>query len=726
MHIQRLAILLLMVTAAQANAIQKSIQHPKEIKQQVQPEQTKISNEVPVLVEQGNSIVKQELPISQTVSSAARPQKLNPKPQSNLISEETAPVERKPTNTAIKTEQPAAKVPEKQPNVSVKDEVGVLPSVAEKAAPVERKPTNTAIKTAQPAVKEQEKQPNVNAKDQHKLPNNIPVAPAGTVGALPPVASVPLTDVVASSVAAKLPVVPAAPVAVKAPDAPKANAAAAIHEQPAAPVVVKTSAALNSHVAPAVPKQQLTNAIPKLEVMVAVAPEAPTSLVVDAAPVALKVDDASIIPVVEEQKKLNNVFSKGQASHVASGVTAGLVAKEQQKLPSVISSKLASPVVFVSKDQQKDSSVVPTQVAKETLTHDKHEEQLVLKGEQKQIQGEKFENTDQKVVSQTGAEARVGFLDSFYIIDDSTLSNDSDSNTSNDTSSSTHKHTHTHEHIYYKPALFPLPPPPFVSFVSDSASSSSNGYGNKYGNSNKYTNTSDNTNYYYNKYGSSSSGNKYGSSSSGSKPGYFPLPLLPIPFWKPGSVFSSNEKYNTTSSSDDPFYNYKPNYFEIPSFYINEKRAHEDAGSFGNQQGLVLIGHIFLHIKPQSGNGQTADFSSGNTASNSLLDNDKTKPTTGNVVKDDSSAKIEEPLHNSQLLLQPLVYPTNNENSEGNTNPLPNQINEIYRSLHLVHPTTQQRSQSPDVSEEGAVLFAVEIPKPIYRFFKSVFGVFSY
>ncbi|XP_051861246.1 uncharacterized protein LOC117572531 isoform X4 [Drosophila albomicans] len=467
MHIQRLAILLLMVTAAQANAIQKSIQHPNEIKQQVQPEQTKISNEVPVLVEQGNSIVKQELPISQTISSAARPQKLNPKPQSNLISEETAPVERKPTNTAIKTEQPAAKVPEKQPNVSVKDQhklpnnipvapaavgvlpsvaekaapverkptntaiktaqpaakeqekqpnvnandqhklpnnipvapaapVGVLPSVAEKAAPVERKPTNTAIKTAQPAAKEQEKQPNVNANDQHKLPNNIPVAPAGTVEALPPVASVPLTDVVASSVAAKLPVVPAAPVAVKAPVAPKANAAAAIHEQPAAPVVVKTSAALNSPVAPAVPEQQLANAIPKLEAMVAVAPEAPTSQVVDAAPVALKVD--AVIPVVEEQKKLNNVFSKGQASHVASGVTAGLVAKEQQKLPSVISSEQASPVVFVSKDQQNHSNAVPTQVANETLTHDKHEEQLVLKGEQKQIQGEKFENTDQKVL----------------------------------------------------------------------------------------------------------------------------------------------------------------------------------------------------------------------------------------------------------------------------------------------------------------------------------------
>ncbi|KAH8365965.1 hypothetical protein KR093_007729 [Drosophila rubida] len=665
MHMQRFAILLLLATAAQANVIQNGVQQPKE---------SKVTNEVPLAVEQGNAIVKQDVARPQQVSPVAMvPHVVQPhnKQPTVIAKVEATPVQQiKPAAPALAT----ANEQLKQPNVVS----NTIPK-AETVPALSREPSN-AIPVAAPA--------SVDVQEQQKQSNEIPKVVAAPVA---PAAPVPVP------VAAKTPKTPVAPVpvpvAAKTPETPVAPVpvpvAAKTPETPVAPVAVPVAAKNpEASVAPVAPKVTLPAA-------------APVSVVAPAA-----------APVANKQQKIHTVVTKGQAA--VAPVAA--VANEKEKLSNVIP---AASVAFVAREQEKQSP-------KDTARQVDHK------------QTEKLEGSNNHVANQAGAEPRVkyGYPDDFYIIDDGSHSNDTASNSTTPNSNSTTTHKHTHEHVYYKPALFPFPPPPLITFVSDSGAY---GYGNKYGSgSNKYGSGSHSNS-------SSSSGssgsagnkdhswlghNKYGgsSSSSGNKdqswPGFYPLPLLPIPFWKPGSV-SSSQKYNSSSNSntwgnkDDQLYSYKPNYYnEFPPFYINEKRGHADTEAAGKQPGLVLIGHIFLQLKVQGGKGETTDPSSGNTAF-------VQQPTASDGDKDDSSAKIEEPVHSPQLLLQPLVYPAHNQKTDSDASPLPNQINEIYRSLHVVHPSSQQRSQSPDVSEDGGVLFAVEIPKPIYRFFKSVFGVFS-
>ncbi|EDW17239.2 uncharacterized protein LOC6586494 [Drosophila mojavensis] len=200
------------------------------------------------------------------------------------------------------------------------------------------------------------------------------------------------------------------------------------------------------------------------------------------------------------------------------------------------------------------------------------------------------------------------------------------------------------------------------------------------------------------------------------KPGYFPFPLRPIPFWK------SDEAENSSSNNDVPLFipYYPQDYssYDAPDFIVNNERVpvgQAQGQSQGQGQGaqqqqqpkeLQLIGHIYIYKTPKTGGNPrpAADENVGNF--------------------EESDFRVNEPFGNTQLLLQP-VYPANGGNNNNNNDNIPNQINEIYKSLHLVHPSLQQRSQSPAQSEDSSVFFAVDIPKPIYRFFKSIFGAFS-
>ncbi|XP_068149080.1 uncharacterized protein [Drosophila tropicalis] len=107
---------------------------------------------------------------------------------------------------------------------------------------------------------------------------------------------------------------------------------------------------------------------------------------------------------------------------------------------------------------------------------------------------------------------------------------------------------------------------------------------------------------------------------------------------------------------------------------------------------------------------------------------------------DGQSFKIDDLSKAPFLVAHPLVFNINSNsnknnktNSSGSSNPLNGLEEEVFKHLLLSHQflekqnpfKNEKRSQSTVADEESAVLFAVEIPKPIYRFFKSVFGVFS-
>ncbi|KAL7732064.1 hypothetical protein ACLKA6_015826 [Drosophila palustris] len=641
MHTLRFAVLLLLVIASQANVI-KNPEHSLEQQQsmEIEAEQpSRVANEVPVVVEQGNVIseAKESLvaDVPQEVSNieaAPEEDKVSDVEVATvpevIVVDEAAPVEKvqpKLPNVVSKVEAaPVQKKQPKLPNVMPKDETASaqkeqlnkekFPNVIDKveAAPVEKKLPNVISKVeAAPVQKKQPKLPNVMPKDEAASAQKEQLNKE------------------------KLTKVEAAPVEKLQPKLPNV-----VSKVEAAPVQKK--------------QPKLPNAMPKLE---------------------------EAAPVHKVQPKLPNVSAKIEA------------APEQEKLSNAIV-KIESPQI------QK-----PIQEPKDNVNLNENTEQVAVQ----------LEGSDNQVVNQAEPEARtkLGNPDYFYIVEEGV----SGSDTSNSTAEKPTKHTHTHEHIYYKPALFPFPPLPYEG------SSGSQGHGNKHTLGQNGAGGHKNSNH-SNKYGSSSSssnvdkGHVYGSSA------FYPLPLLPIPFWKPGHNYNSNQKYNKTTwtDEDDQLYNYKPNYYDgYPPFYVKERRAPSgsEQASKDNQQGLVLIGHIFLHIRPQAGKGESATVP--------LTGNSKPNPSEDNPSSD---VKIEEPFHNSQLLLQPVVYPATNKKNKDNSHPLPHQIpqiNEIYRSLHLVHPSTQERSAQPsEVNEDGAVLFAVEIPKPIYRFFKSVFGVFSY
>ncbi|KAM8710711.1 hypothetical protein ACLKA7_017350 [Drosophila subpalustris] len=654
MHTLRFAVLLLLLVIASQASVIKS------------PEQQQLESEQP-------SNVANEVPVESVISEAKEslvaefPQVIKTKVPQVLANIETASKQDKVSNVEVASVSEVIAVEEAAPVEQVQKKQPKLPNVLPKleAAPVDKEQLN-----------------------KEKLPNVVDKVEAAPV------------DEVQPKLQKKQPKLPnvkpkleAAPVEKEQLNKEKFKVEAAsveneqLNKEKIPNVIDQVEAAPVDKVQPKLQKKQpkLPNVLPKLEA----APAQKEQLSKE----KFKVEAA---PIEKVQPKLPNVSAKIEA------------APEQENPSNAIQSKIPKESLKQESKENEDLNEYTKQVAVK-LEGSNNQKQVAVKLEGSNNQEQvavKLEGSDNQVVNQAKPEARtkLGNTDYFYIVDEEGVSgNDS----SNATTEKPTKHTHTHEHIYYKPALFPFPPLPY------DGSSGSQGHGNKYtlGQTGAGGNKSNNQS---NKYGSSGStsnvdkGQVYGSSA------FYPLPLLPIPFWKPGQNYNSNQKYNKTTSTDEDeqLYSYKPNYYEgYPPFYAKERRA----PSKDNQQGLVLIGHIFLHIRPQAGK---EELPTGNS---------KPKPSED---KPSSDIKIEEPFQNSQLLLQPVVYPATNKKNKDNSHPLPHQIhqiNEIYRSLHLVHPSTQERSaQSPEINEDGAVLFAVEIPKPIYRFFKSVFGVFSY
>ncbi|EDW04811.1 GH19632, partial [Drosophila grimshawi] len=330
----------------------------------------------------------------------------------------------------------------------------------------------------------------------------------------------------------------------------------------------------------------------------------------------------------------------------------------------------------------------------------------------------KVEGSDNQVVKKAQAKGRshsggsypngLNYPDEFYIIDSNAVTPSPELPNNEDTVAPV-KSSHPFHSI--KPAHLSMPPHPF--FFIPFGSSGPSGLSNKHG-------------------GGTGSGTGTGSGSGTmSKPGYITIGYNPNNNNnKNGLPFNSNTTPDQSQS--------KPGFFSIPFSGFNSKSNPNDQLNSNNnnklpysgqeqQQALQLIGHIFIYKTTDTGSLQKGDKGGNPRPASSTTSDDEQQNKS-----EDSTSKMDEKIGHSQLLLQPVIYstPSNNKNdnknknqAEGNFNP--NHIEEIFRSLQLVQPSVQQRSQSAVASEDNAVLFAVEIPKPIYRFFKSVFGVFS-
>lgn len=500
---------------------------------------------------------------------------------------------------------------------------------------------------------------------------------------------------------------------------------------------------------PEMPKVKPDGQLPKLPSLPAkenapAKPELPKLPVKDALPakpkpVAQLPKLPNVVAKVEAQPKPEEPKSKPELPKLPNAIpkedspAAGAAADQPEQKP--VHPKFPNLVAKEEKElESTEKSEISNGIADEQEQH-KEEEQSIEKQKEQVLQ--KLDDIKHKVSHNQTAQGRIKVVypSQVYFIEKTTATTEKDSADKTTTEKPT-KTEHIHEHYYYKPPLFPFLPP-FVSFPS---SSDSNGYYSKYPSQSSHYNkgslsSSSNNKYgnqgsYYDKYGSSSSNyyNKYGN--QGSSSSYYPLPLFPIPFWKPSTYSSSSNQTDSPYKGEDDgqLYNYKPFYAygdKYPPIYISERRLpSETEDHSAEKQNLILVGHIFLTIKPHqfAHKGQKDQHQKVNHTEN-------VKPSAEQQVDSSSQPdiKIEEPFEDAQLLLQPVAYPPPPKNHPIDGNFQPHKIEEIVRSLHLVHPSAnQQRSQSAEEGEESAVLFAVEIPKPIYRFFKSVFGVFSY
>ncbi|XP_070064493.1 uncharacterized protein [Drosophila virilis] len=411
----------------------------------------------------------------------------------------------------------------------------------------------------------------------------------------------------------------------------------------------------------------------------------------------------------QEEPKLSHVVAmevKAQQAQASNVVPKAAAAPVQSQAPTVVATEQPEEKPVANKETQTVQEQATNEISKNEIP-----EQVVVK----------VEGTGNPVVNKAQAEGRTKYElqggehypEEFFIIDtDPVTANNTNTTAKPPNNTHIHNHSHDHHYIQYKPSLFPLPPPLFAGFVPQGSGSGSYHTDNKYDNGNVINPVPP--------YGGGNVHHSYG------KPGYISLPLLPIPFWKPQGGGQGGQVVNYTDPHQtEQLYNKKPYYYngapyyDPSEFYIHERRAPEgqdqQQGAQGapNQQALQLIGHIFIYKTPETGPAQPNPKPAVPVASD-----DNTKKSEGSPVK------IDEKVGSSQLLLQPVLYaPTNNKEEGGFS---PNQIHEIYRSLHLVQPSSQQRSQAPEANDDSSVLFAVEIPKPIYRFFKSIAGVFTY
>ncbi|BFF97496.1 RNA polymerase II degradation factor 1 [Drosophila madeirensis] len=221
------------------------------------------------------------------------------------------------------------------------------------------------------------------------------------------------------------------------------------------------------------------------------------------------------------------------------------------------------------------------------------------------------------------------------------------------------------------------------------------------------------------------------------------LVLLPNPFYKGQSGSGNPQPANPT----EPKKSYQ--YFEKFRSFADESSSNQQQNQpqkTGNR--FYLISNPLLNQASEEGRGEKVQNTNVllpvNLAALPLLvpapessqeTAPKQEPTVGTI-------KIEDLLKTSKFYVgQPLQFPAGNGIGIGNGQKQ-NQ-NAAIQQLILAQLNQQQkqqqqlklplkderRSQSAVVpveeGEESSVLFAVEIPKPIYRFFKGIFGGFS-
>ncbi|XP_034656562.1 LOW QUALITY PROTEIN: RNA polymerase II degradation factor 1 [Drosophila subobscura] len=220
------------------------------------------------------------------------------------------------------------------------------------------------------------------------------------------------------------------------------------------------------------------------------------------------------------------------------------------------------------------------------------------------------------------------------------------------------------------------------------------------------------------------------------------LVLLPNPFYKGQSGSGNPQPVNPT----EPTKSYQ--YFEKFRGFADESSSNQQQNQqqkTGNR--FYLISNPLLNQASEEGRGEKVQNTNVllpvNLAALPLLvpapessqeTAPKQEPTVGTI-------KIEDLLKTSKFYVgQPLQFPAGNGIGIGNGQK--QSQNAAIQQLILAQLNQQQnsssnklplkderRSQSAVVpveeGEESSVLFAVEIPKPIYRFFKGIFGGFS-
>lgn len=429
-------------------------------------------------------------------------------------------------------------------------------------------------------------------------------------------------------------------------------------------------------------------------------------------------------PVEPEQSKaqqITKVAPEAKTPEVSVESNADQVPVRFQAKQSQVSNEVVQDVKEVVQQQAQEAPKLSNLVASEVESKSQQSQAAPAVESQKRVQSEvqetladvakpsidteqvvgKLEGIEKQVVDKVQPERRK-YPRGFYIVDPLAGLNITGLNITNNP---------TFGH-FMKPAFLPFPPL-FGSFISKGDASDTADLNNATFNINGtdlFGNKHDKFSLNHNSFNASLI--PHGNLSFYGKPAFFPYPLLPIPFWKSAEENEANSN-NKASGINDQLYNFNPFYpmYDPSDFYANQRRAHEGNAHLPQQehvnQGLQLIGHIYIYKAPKAGNNPKPPVP---PASDAIPDN-----------TEEGDVKIDELFGNSQLWLQPVVHP-----GTGNKDDASNQINEIYRSLHLVHPSVQQRSQSAVQSEDSSVLFAVEIPKPIYRFFKSIFGVFTY
>ncbi|EDW72646.2 uncharacterized protein Dwil_GK17112 [Drosophila willistoni] len=196
---------------------------------------------------------------------------------------------------------------------------------------------------------------------------------------------------------------------------------------------------------------------------------------------------------------------------------------------------------------------------------------------------------------------------------------------------------------------------------------------------------------------------------SASATNYLPIRVASLPILLPASLDANQETVNKDEN-------------DAKSFNTEGSGSGSSTSSQGNK--IVQIEEeIFknLLLSHELLQKQLASSSSGGSSDGQLF-----------KIDDLSKAPF--------LVAHPLVLNINSNSNKSNktsssvsSNPINGLEEEVFKHLVLSHQflekqnpfKNEKRSQSSVADEESAVLFAVEIPKPIYRFFKSVFGVFS-